>query len=233
MVNPATSIFFLYDQTFVPQSYQKAIVDPATKEVTGSEPLDPQRGNNTELGVKRNWFGSRLYTTVNGFHSVKTNVPMTDLVNTGFVTPAGQVTSNGIEVDVIGHITDRLSLTTNYTYVNAKITKDNNPDQVGKELTQTPQQIFNTWVQCGFLLQNKSSLNLSLGQTTMIKRSTSEKNQYIPDFTKFDAGISYVQDCYRQVCNRKLSVNVLEAIVRICVRRLVSPLLWQRMQRSF
>ena len=39
-------------------------------------------------------------------------------------------------------------------------------------------------------------MNLSLGQTTMIKRSTSEKNQYIPDFTKYDAGLSYVQDKY-------------------------------------
>jgi iron complex outermembrane receptor protein len=196
MVNPATSIFFLYDQTFVPQSYQKAIVDPTTKEVIGTEPLDPQKGNNIELGIKKNWFNSRFYTTLNGFHTVKTNVPMTDLVNTGFVTPAGQVTSNGIEVDIIGNITERLSITTNYTYVKATITKDVKPEQVGKDLTQTPQQIFNTWIQYNLLLKNKASLNFSLGQITMIKRSTSEKNQYIPDFTKFDAGASYVQDKY-------------------------------------
>ncbi|MGY0038402.1 TonB-dependent siderophore receptor [Pedobacter sp. NJ-S-72] len=197
MVNPATSIFFLYDQSFVPQSYQVAIVDPVTREVTGSEPIDPMKGKDLELGIKRNWLNSRLLTSITGFNTIKTNVPMTDLVNTGgFVTPAGQVTSRGFEIDVIGNITDHLSLTTNYTYVKATITKDQKPEQIGKELPQTPQQIFNTWLQYGFQLKNKASLNLSLGQTYIVKRSTSEKNQYIPDFTKFDAGISYVQDKY-------------------------------------
>ena len=197
MVNPATSIFLLYDQSFVPQSYQVAIVDPITREVTGSEPIDPMKGKDLELGIKRNWLNSRLLTSITGFNTIKTNVPMTDLVNAGgFVTPAGQVTSRGFEIDVIGNITDHLSLTTNYTYVKATITKDQKPEQIGKELPQTPQQIFNTWLQYGFQLKNKASLNLSLGQTYVVKRSTSEKNQYIPDFTKFDAGISYVQDKY-------------------------------------
>ncbi|MBB5638550.1 iron complex outermembrane receptor protein [Pedobacter cryoconitis] len=196
MVNPATSVFFLYDQSFVPQSYQVALVDPVTKELIGSAPINPQQGKDMELGIKRNWFSSRLLTTLNAFHTTKTNVPIPDLVNTAFVKPAGQVTSNGIEADVIGNITDRLSITANYTYVKATITKDEDPEQVGKELPQTPQQIFNTWIQYRFLLKNKASLNISAGQTSMMKRSTSEKNQYIPDFTKFDAGISYVQDKY-------------------------------------
>lgn len=196
LVNPATSIFFLYDQSFVPQSYQRAIVDPVSKEITGTAAIDPQKGKDMELGIKRNWFNSRLYTTLNGFHTLKSNVPVTDLINAGFVTPAGQVTSNGIEVDVIGNITDQLSISTNYTYVKSTITKDEDPELVGKELPQTPQQIFNTWIQYSFPLKNKASLNLSLGQTMMIRRSTSEKNQYIPDFTKYDAGLSYVQDKY-------------------------------------
>lgn len=180
LVNPATSVYFLYDQSFVPQSYQRAIVDPVTKEVIGSEPINPQRGKDMELGVKKSWFNSRLYTTLNGFHTVKTNVPVTDLVNNGFVYPAGEVTSNGIEVDIIGNITDRLSIATNYTYVKATISKDDDVTLVGKELPQTPQQLFNAWVQYSFPMKNKASLNVSLGQTSMIKRSTSEKKSVYP-----------------------------------------------------
>lgn len=195
LVDTATSVFFLYDQSFVPQSGQKAIV-ANTGEVTGAAPVDPQRGNDLELGIKRKWFNSRLLTTVNGFHTVKTNVLVADMVNEGYLKQIGQVTSNGIEADILGNITDNLSISANYTYVKATITKDIDPDQLGKEMPQTPQQLFNTWIQYGFLLRNKARLNLSVGQMTLIKRSTSEKGEYIPDFTKFDAGISYVQNKY-------------------------------------
>eukprot|EP01132_Coremiostelium_polycephalum_P013097 gene13097-15980_t len=188
LMDSSTTAFFLYDQSFVPQSGQKAIVS-ATNELVGSEAVDPQRGTNMEIGLKRNWFGTRLYTTLSGFHTVKSNVLVADLVNAGFLKQLGQVTSNGIELDVIGNITDQLSLVTNYTFVKATITKDIDSELIGKQLPQTPQQIFNTWIQYKFPLRNQASLNLSAGQTTMIKRSTSEKNEYIPNYTKFDAGI--------------------------------------------
>lgn len=195
LVDSATTVFFLYDQSFVPQSGQKAIVS-ATNELIGSEAVDPQKGRDLEVGLKRNWFGSRLYTTLTGFHTVKTNVLVGDQANPGFLKQLGQVTSNGIELDIIGSITDQLSLVANYTFVKATVTKDIVPEQVGKELPQTPQQIFNTWIQYKFPLKNRASLNLSAGQTTMVRRSTSEKGVFIPDFTKFDAGISYVKDKY-------------------------------------
>lgn len=195
LIDSNTTAFFLYDQSFVPQSGQKAIVS-ATNELIGSDAVDPQKGTNMEIGLKKNWFNSRLYTTLSGFHTVKTNVLVSDEVNPGFVKQLGQVRSNGVELDVIGNITDQLSLVANYTFLKATITKDIDPTLLGKELPQTPQQIFNTWIQYKFPLRNKASLNLSTGQTTLIKRSTSEKNVYIPGFTKFDAGISYVQDKY-------------------------------------
>ncbi|AOM76183.1 TonB-dependent siderophore receptor [Pedobacter steynii] len=195
LVDSATTVFFLYDQSFVPQSGQKAIVS-ATNELIGSEAVDPQKGRDLEVGLKRNWFGSRLYTTLTGFHTVKTNVLVGDQANPGFLKQLGQVTSNGIELDIIGSITDQLSLVANYTFVKATVTKDILPEQIGKELPQTPQQIFNTWIQYKFPLKNRASLNLSVGQTTIVRRSTSEKGVFIPDFTKFDAGISYVQDKY-------------------------------------
>lgn len=195
LIDTATTAFFLYDQSFVPQSGQRAIVN-SSNELIGSEAVDPERGKDMELGIKRKWFNSRLYTTLNGFHTVKSNVLVSDLANPGFLKQLGQVTSNGIELDIIGNITDRLSIVTNYTFLKATITKDIDTAQIGKQLSQTPQQIFNTWVQYKFPLKNRATINLSAGQTTVVKRSTSEKNERIPDFTKFDAGISYVQNKY-------------------------------------
>lgn len=196
LADAQTSLFFLYDQSFVPQSGQRAIVDPGTRLVTGTESVDPQRGNDFELGIKRNWFNSKLNMTLNGFHTIKTNVLVSDLENDGYVKQIGQVTSNGVELDILGHINDNLSIVANYTFVKAKISKDNDPELIGKALPQTPQQIFNTWLQYGFSLKNDAKLSLSVGQVTQIKRSTSEKDIYIPNYTKFDAGLSYTQERY-------------------------------------
>jgi len=195
LIDSSTTAFFLYDQSFVPQTGQKAIVN-AAREVIGAEPLDPQRGKNLEIGLKRSWFNSRLYTTLTGFHTIRINTAANDEVNSGYRIQFGEVTSKGIELDIIGNITDQLSLVTNYTFVKAAVTKDKDPTRLNKQMPQTPQQIFNTWIQYKFPLRNLASLNLSLGQTTIIKRSTSDKDQFIPDYTKFDAGISYVQDKY-------------------------------------
>lgn len=195
LIDSATTVFALFDQSFFPQSGQRAIVN-AANELTGSEAVDPQNGRDLELGLKRTWLSSKLYTTLTGFHTVKNNVLVADQAHPGFSQQLGEVTSNGIEVDVIGNVTEHLSLVANYTFVKATVTKDDDVTRVGKELGQTPQQILNTWIQYKFPFRNMASLNLSVGQTTMMKRSTSEKGEFIPDFTKFDAGISYVQDKY-------------------------------------
>lgn len=195
--NPSTSVFFLYDQSFVPQNGLVATeTDPETNEVTASEATDPQRGNNLELGIKKNWFGSRLSTSLSGFYTVKTNVQITDMEHPGYVKQAGEVTSEGIEIDILGNVTERLSVSANYTYVHARITEDDDPEQVGKELPQAPQQIFNTWLQYTIPLKNNAKLGFSFGQITQVKRSTSETHEYIPDFTKLDAGINFTKDKY-------------------------------------
>ncbi|MDF2514788.1 MAG: hypothetical protein K0R59_84 [Sphingobacterium sp.] len=202
LMDQATTAYFLYDETFIPQTGQKAIVD-AANEVVGSEAVNPQYGKNIETGIKRNFFGSALYASISGFRTVKTNVAVPDLTheNGNYVKELGQVTSKGVEVDLIGHVTDALSLVANYTFVDATVTKDTDQSLLGKQLPQTPQQILNTWIQYGFSLKNKGVLKLSVGQSTFIRRSTSEKDLFIPGFTKFDAGINYSR--------RRLSIQLI------------------------
>ncbi|WP_346084913.1 TonB-dependent receptor [Sphingobacterium ginsenosidimutans] len=193
LMDKATTFYLLYDETFIPQTGQKAIVNEGN-EVVGSEAVNPEYGTNMEMGVKRNFFCSRLYTGLSAFRTVKRNGVITDLEHEGFVKELGQVISKGIELDVIGHVTDALSLVANYTFVDAVITKNSDESLIGKQTPQTPQQIVNTWVQYGFPLKNKAVLKLSVGQSTWIKRSTSEKDLFIPDFTKFDAGLNYTHN---------------------------------------
>ena len=211
-----SSIYALFDQSFVPQTGQvvTATTDGPTagqKTVTNSRSIDPQLGNSFELGIKKNWFNGKLLTTVNGFRSVKRNVSARDYSSystaagaVNYYLQLGEVVSNGIEVDVIGNITDHLSLVTNYTFVDAKITKDNNldptpdnPSIVGQKMPDVPQQVFNTWVQYSIPLKGYNKISLSAGQTTITKLSAiSQRDVYLPNYTKFDAGISFTNPKY-------------------------------------
>lgn len=195
LIDSSMSAYFLYDQSFVPQSGLKAgkAIDPATGKPEGI-PVDPQRNNDLELGIKKQWFSGHLLTTVNGFHTVKRNVLMTDVTNAalGYKRQIGEYASDGIEVDILGHITPRLSVSANYTFVDARITKDTAGSAlIGLKLPGTPQQIINTWAQYSFPLPTKRTLSFSVGQTTQIKRSTYTKHVNLPDFTKFDAGVNF------------------------------------------
>lgn len=195
LIDSSMSAYFLYDQSFVPQSGLKAgkTIDPATGKPEGV-PVDPQRNNDLELGVKKQSFGGHLLTTVNGFHTVKRNVLMTDVQNAalGYKRQIGEYASDGIELDILGHITPQLSVSANYTYVDARITKDTSGSAlIGMKLPGTPEQIINTWIQYSFPLQAKRTISLSLGQTTQVKRSTYTAHVNLPDFTKFDAGINF------------------------------------------
>jgi iron complex outermembrane receptor protein len=195
LVDSTFSAFFLYDQSFVPQSGLKA--GGGINESTGKSngvPVDPQRNNDIELGVKKQWFGGKLLSSVNGFHTVKRNVLMPDIKNAAlnFKRQIGEYASDGIEVDVLGQIGSRISVSANYTFVNARITKDTvGSALIGNLLPGTPQQIVNTWVQYSVPMKANKLISFSLGQTTQIKRSTYTKDVNLPDYTKFDAGINF------------------------------------------
>jgi len=216
MPDSTSSVYFLFDQSFVPKTGQvvtETVDGPQAgqKTVTASKPVEPELGTNLELGLKKNWFNGRLLTTINGFHTVKRNVAARDFRNyatsagaIAYYLQLGEVVSNGFEVDVIGNITDCLSLITNYTYVDAKVTKDNNlnptaddPSIVGQKMPDVPQQVFNTWLQYSIPLKGYNKISISAGQTTITKLSAiSQRDTYLPNYTKFDAGLSFSNPKY-------------------------------------
>ncbi|MGO4292151.1 TonB-dependent siderophore receptor [Chitinophaga sp. RAB17] len=195
LIDSTFSAFFLYDQSFVPQSGLKA--GGGINEATGKSngvPVDPQRNNDMELGVKKQWYGARLLSSVNAFHTVKRNVLMPDVQNAAlnFKRQIGEYASDGVEVDILGRVNSRISVSANYTFVNARITKDTAGSAlIGNKLPGTPQQIINTWVQYSMPLKGNRIVAVSLGQTTQVKRSTYTKDVSLPDYTKFDAGINF------------------------------------------
>lgn len=84
----------------------------------------PETGIGYEAGAKWDLLGNRLSVTAAAFKIVKNNVLTADPANPGFSTTAGQVTSTGFDINVVGNVTRELRLIGGYAYTDARITKD-------------------------------------------------------------------------------------------------------------
>ncbi len=89
-------------------------------------PLAPQEGEQYEVGLKTEFFDGRLSSTLAFFNVTKTNLPAPDLSTPqpGDVILTGEARSRGIELDISGQLTERLSLIGTYAFTDAEITKE-------------------------------------------------------------------------------------------------------------
>jgi iron complex outermembrane receptor protein len=91
-----------------------------------ASPLPPQEGEQYEVGLKTEFFDGRLSSTLAFYHLTKTNLPAADLSTPApdDVIPTGEARSRGIELDISGKPTERLSLIGTYAFTDAEITKE-------------------------------------------------------------------------------------------------------------
>ena len=119
-LNPHWSLYGSYSESFVPNT------------ASDGQHFDPERGSSREAGIKLEQNG--LTATAAVFHIEKTNVVATD--TDGIDKAMGKVRSQGVELDVSGEITRRLSLTLAWAYTDAMVTSD--PVYAGKQLYNVP-----------------------------------------------------------------------------------------------
>ncbi|WP_257572656.1 TonB-dependent siderophore receptor [Janthinobacterium sp. UMAB-56] len=111
--------------------------------------LPPLSGSNLEVGVKGEYFGGRLNASGALFRIRQNNRAMTDELNcpTGgaiyCARAAGQVQSEGIDLQLAGSPLPGWQIAGGYTYVLAKYTKDSVADNIGQRIaTDEPKQLF-------------------------------------------------------------------------------------------
>ena len=80
------------------------------------------------------------------YHIVKNHTVTADPLNYGDFIQRGQVVCQGIDFDLVGNITPALTINANYSYTNAVITKDADPNMIGMKNFGTPDQYGNLWV---------------------------------------------------------------------------------------
>ncbi len=191
-LDKTSTVYALYDQAFIPQTGILA---------NGGE-VQPITGNNTELGVKKEWDNGRWVTTASVYRILKNNELIADpnsAPTSGLSIELGQKVAQGIEFDLRGYITKNINLVANYAFTDAKMLKVAEGITTLKEGDIVPgfaKHTANAWftyrAQSGAL----KGFGISAGGTWLGGRATywepsPDPTKTLDDYYKVDAGLSW------------------------------------------
>ncbi len=161
--------------------------------------LDPQLATQYEVGAKTEFFDGRLNATLAFYHLTKENLPAADLSTPDPFDSVtiGEARSRGVEFDVSGQITDRLSVIGSYSYIDAKITRDPQQDDAGNplpgnqghKLPGAPRHSGSLWAKYALIPER---LDVGAGVFAAGQRQGDFANTFqLPGYVRLDAYAAY------------------------------------------
>jgi len=116
-------------------------------------PFPAEQGRSAEAGAKFDAADGRLSATLAVYRIAKNNVLTPDPTDpNNFSVAAGEVRSQGVELDIGGELAQDLRLSFAYAFTDAQVTEDNNRFLVGRALANVPRHSANLLLVRGFAL---------------------------------------------------------------------------------
>lgn len=187
------SLFVQWADSFVPQS--AGAQDPAA-----GGPFEPVTGEIIEAGIKTALDGGRIRASLAVYEIkrqnflqllVDANGNSIDVGNDGVddLGAIGEVTSRGVEFDLVADLTDDWVLTLAYAYNDTKITEDNGfgsfSNRVGERFANAPEHQLGMWTRYQVPAINTA---FAFGADYIDER-LSLSGQTVQDYVIFDASI--------------------------------------------
>lgn len=190
-LTPRHSAYLSVSQSFTPQ--QGSTVD------ANGDPLDPERGEQYEAGVKSAFLDEQLFLTVAVYQIEKKDVAVfdQDLYDTtgqsAYFSGVRQQ-SRGVEFDLAGNLTRRLKVSASYGYVDTEVLANaGDPAQVGRPLPGMSPHTARLWL--AYTSDRSGPLGgLGVGGgARYVGKSTAQAdvNLELPAYTVADAGVWY------------------------------------------
>jgi iron complex outermembrane receptor protein len=185
LVPEALMTYFNYSRSFNPPTGQGLLFAGA--------PLQAELGESYESGIKAQLL-DRLVLHAAGFHVTRNNAPFLD---TGaFPMPVflqvGQERSQGAEVELLGEVTDRLSLLANYAYTDTRLTDPSTPLIFGQRQRNVPLNSASFWSRYNLIDDCCQTLGVGLGLVYVGERTANlAATVELPSYTRWDAGLYY------------------------------------------
>jgi iron complex outermembrane receptor protein len=173
--------YFGFTQGFVPT--EGTSVDGKT--------YDPQRSTQYEVGIKYQPETINALLTAAIFRTTKTNVLTRDPADINNSVLAGEVRSQGVELEAKASLFDGWDMSASYTYTDAEVTKSNDVD-FGKTPVLVPEHTATAWL--GYTFGSGPLKGLALGSGMRFVGSTfndRENTSRTADYVLVDAMARY------------------------------------------
>ncbi|ENM6364917.1 MULTISPECIES: TonB-dependent siderophore receptor [Vibrio] len=166
--------------------------EPIAGADSSGKAFEPSTGHQWELGFKYAPLSGDISGSLALFHITKKNAILTDPNNPYAPNyQAGEVVSQGIELEAKWQATAQADFTLGYTYTDMEITEDSYYNQEGKTPVWVPEQTASLWANY-FFEGNLSGLRTSAGVRYVGEAQIDAQNsQKVPDYTLFDLAASY------------------------------------------
>ncbi|MEM7061875.1 MAG: TonB-dependent receptor [Cyanobacteria bacterium P01_B01_bin.77] len=226
-LNPNSSESSLNEDAFTPRiglvyqpieelslygSYTTSFV-PNTATTVNGDVLEPERGEQFEIGARGELLEGRLTANLALFDLTKKNVATTDPDNIFFSVATGEQRSRGIELDIAGEILPGWNIIANYAYIDADITEDEDGNQ-GNRLRNIPENNINLWTTYDIQDGPLEGLGFGLGVNYVSERFGDNANSFTADdYFLTNAAVSYQRDNWRAALNIRnlFDIDYIEA----------------------
>lgn len=180
---------FAPNQSIYAQYQDSVAANNGRDAVTGAA-LDSERARQIEIGHKIELFDGKLSSTVALFELTKRNrgatVPDPLSPTLTNVVTIGKAVARGLEWDVSGQLTKKLSLIGSYAYTDAKVTED--PTYQGMKLANVARHTASLWARYAV----DSQWTVGGGVFAQSQRQGDSGNTFqLPGYARVDAMVAY------------------------------------------
>lgn len=192
-ITDSFAVYGLYDQAFIPQSGV----------ILSGEKVKPLTGNNTELGIKKDWFDGAWSTTFSAYSILKQNELTSDPLNQPgqmYSVVLGEKRARGVELDLRGKIFDGLNIIANYAFTESVVLEidplvsETSKIYKGDIVPGYAKHTANAWLNYSIQYGTFKGFGASIGGTYLAGRLTDNWGtglEKLPNYFKLDGGLSY------------------------------------------
>jgi iron complex outermembrane recepter protein len=174
--------------------------------------LEPETGEQTEVGVKVQPAGLDGYFAGSVFDLKRKNALTTDPANPQLSVQTGEVTSRGVELEAVANVTPELKLKASFTDFRIFVSKDLDPTLIGTVPTNTPSVIASVWGDYTFKTGPLTGFGFGGGVRYNGHSYADTANTLeVPSFVVADAAVHY------EIDNWRLALNVANITDKIYV----------------
>ncbi|CAH0291199.1 Ferrichrome-iron receptor [Pedobacter sp. Bi27] len=190
-INTNINLYATYLQGYQPQGNTSTLVIVPPPAGTNFKPLESDL---KEIGAKSEWLNKSLMVNISVFEINQENLLMNanDPLDVNRLIERGAQRSRGVEFEASGFIRSNWQFNAGYSYVDAIIKDDFNPDLIGQRVQNTPKHSASLWTRYNFETLKLKGIGFGAGlQYSGTKLPLYIRDFVLPAYTVVDAALYY------------------------------------------